>query len=118
MKTGKIAFVVMLALFPVKSLTALDAKCGDPKKGTFESSRIHLADPIILPGMQTRTTEVCLAMVTQACRDIGRGSCGGYNKDTKANCGPCSRPTTYQCDDGTYREYCTPDPQGCGSNCH
>ncbi len=50
------------------------------------------------------------------CENIGQGSCGGYNKDTKANCDPCSRPVSYRCSDGTYREGCTKDP-GCGSNC-
>ena len=54
--------------------------------------------------------------IQQRCEDIGRGSCGGYNKDDKKDCDPCYRPTTYKCEDGTYREVCVKD-SGCGSGC-
>jgi hypothetical protein len=44
----------------------------------------------------------------------GSGSCGGYNKDTKQDCGKCYRANTHKCTDGTYVEVCDYLPRECG----
>lgn len=45
---------------------------------------------------------------------VGTGSCNGYNRDEKRDCGKCFTADTYKCTDGSYAERCTYDPKHCG----
>jgi hypothetical protein len=79
------------------------------------SKRLSKASP--LPGVPSSMSAECATTAVQGCVESGgSGSCGGYNRDDKKNCAPCTRPTTYKCDDGKYREFCKPD-HACGSGC-
>jgi hypothetical protein len=104
-----ILFVVVVACLMVRSATAADSDARP------DGSFIRVTDDKALRSQfaeKNAEVQMCSLNPVQ-CENVGQGSCGGYNKDTKTNCDPCSRPTTYHCDDGSYQEACKADP-ACG----
>jgi hypothetical protein len=108
-KVFSLALVVGICFMPPKVLSASDKPARQWEK---ELDRVDSPMTFL-----TQDSPAIPSRRVSSCQDIGSGGCGGYNKDSKRNCGPCERIHTYKCDDGSYQEACIAD-RACGSNCH